>query len=936
MGSLTCANFTLLTALAILLQITGLSLFVFGFFPIKPALSGVSGPESFRPPSCDSTEAQNHTDLHPDQLKSLYQKLSEIPPSYDRLILMVIDGLPAEFVLGRDDQPPSKILKDSMPYTQSLLANKMALGYHAKAAPPTVTLPRLKAMTTGSIGGFLDVLFNFNTQALLEDNIIGQLFRIGWKMVMLGDETWLKLFPGLFTRHDGVSSFFVKDTVQVDHNVSRHLSYELYHSDWNLLLLRVNLIVARQLYIASTLEFSTISFQILHYLGLDHVGHLGGRNSVMMGPKLQEMDDIIKLIHSSTIKSQERDHTRTLLVVVSDHGMQGNGNHGGSSYEETDSLALFIGPGISHVSATYDTISQVDITPTLALLFGVPIPKNNAGYLIADLFHPIGDHQLLRAMELNSWQLLRLLQAKATDSTCGSLKDESSSLYLDAAALHGSWKSKNVLRSASNNDLKSTVLAYNEFLRTASNQLSRRATDKPIGLLALGVMTMLLSCVMFLGLLFKLGQEFYPNIQTHKFHLPEALVGGIIVIIVLSMGSSSLVEEEQYLWHFMTSTFFLVLLHKTIKSATGNVTSQLFLVAVILISGRILKGWHQGGVNWTHLPDISKSLEICGSPCIKPLQIISMFLVISLCLYTLSSLRSRGNIVILIGLSYLSTGLLVLRYVIKYQGDGSGTSGNDAILAVQLIYGIIITSVTVTVIASPWFMYFQSKDLVLVIKDSLYLSGTTYMFGWCLLQHLLQQPVNSMVISLILVQIIATIYHASRGGSDVKQWVEIAAIYYLGMAGHFSLGNTNTLATIDVAGAFIGISSHSTVLSGVIMFVITYASPMLALLGLVMSISVRANNTILKIHEVNTGEVLKTILGFPCLVPLGLNSVLLVAYTIILLVMRNHLFIWTVFSPKYIYVVVTTICVLVGVLIVASTVTYIILTAVFLRKKSAS
>jgi hypothetical protein len=40
-------------------------------------------------------------------------------------------------------------------------------------------------------------------------NLPGQFFRIGWKMVMLGDETWLKLFPGLFMRHDGVSSFFV-------------------------------------------------------------------------------------------------------------------------------------------------------------------------------------------------------------------------------------------------------------------------------------------------------------------------------------------------------------------------------------------------------------------------------------------------------------------------------------------------------------------------------------------------------------------------------------------------------------------------------------------------------------------------------------------------------------------------------------------------------
>lgn len=32
---------------------------------------------------------------------------------------------------------------------------------------------------------------------------------------------------------------------------------------------------------------------------------------------------------------------------------------------------------------------------------------------------------------------------------------------------------------------------------------------------------------------------------------------------------------------------------------------------------------------------------------------------------------------------------------------------------------------------------------------------------------------------------------------------QVAALYFLGMAGHFGLGNTNTLATIDVAGAFI-------------------------------------------------------------------------------------------------------------------------------------
>lgn len=51
----------------------------------------------------------------------------------------------------------------------------------------------------------------------------------------------------------------------------------------------------------------------------------------------------------------------------------------------------------------------------------------------------ISDHELLRAMELNSLQLLKLLEAQTTHFTC-------KSLYLDAISLHKSWKMKNDLR----------------------------------------------------------------------------------------------------------------------------------------------------------------------------------------------------------------------------------------------------------------------------------------------------------------------------------------------------------------------------------------------------------------------------------------------------------------------------------------------------------
>ena len=47
-------------------------------------------------------------------------------------------------MLGKDGNPPSRDYIDAMPYTQSLLESGKAIGYHAKAAPPTVTMPRLK------------------------------------------------------------------------------------------------------------------------------------------------------------------------------------------------------------------------------------------------------------------------------------------------------------------------------------------------------------------------------------------------------------------------------------------------------------------------------------------------------------------------------------------------------------------------------------------------------------------------------------------------------------------------------------------------------------------------------------------------------------------------------------------------------------------------
>lgn len=90
-----------------------------------------------------------------------------------------------------------------------------AMPFTAHATSPTITMPRVKAITTGSIPSFLDVILNFaesdTTSSLAaQDTWLAQMKAKGsGKLVMYGDDTWLKLFPDTFDRADGTSSFFV-------------------------------------------------------------------------------------------------------------------------------------------------------------------------------------------------------------------------------------------------------------------------------------------------------------------------------------------------------------------------------------------------------------------------------------------------------------------------------------------------------------------------------------------------------------------------------------------------------------------------------------------------------------------------------------------------------------------------------------------------------
>lgn len=380
--------FLLALALVGALHAAGLVLFTRGFLLTRQALVEVN--------DCEPVRANG--DLDPS---------CSLPPTHAKLVLLVVDALRADFVLP---VPPSS---DPQSYHNHItLPSKLAqarpghsfLG-HFIADAPTTTLQRLKGLTTGSLPTFVDAGSNFGGEAVSEDNWLLQAKRAGKRIAMVGDDTWMNVFPagdaGVWAANQtwAYDSFNVEDLDSVDQGVVSHL----------VPLLDANL--------AGAGEWDIL---VAHSLGLDHAGHRFGPRHGETTRKLRETQDLL----AAVVDRLDED---TLLVVLGDHGMTETGDHGGDSRDELEAAlwvysagapltdpSWFAAPTTSerHPLAplfnasllapelgdqmnlawpergvrTARSVAQVDLVPTLSLLLGLPIPFNSLGLPIPELF----------------------------------------------------------------------------------------------------------------------------------------------------------------------------------------------------------------------------------------------------------------------------------------------------------------------------------------------------------------------------------------------------------------------------------------------------------------------------------------------------------------------------------------------------------------------
>ncbi|KAE9970373.1 hypothetical protein BLS_004955 [Venturia inaequalis] len=728
----------LLAAANILIPVAVLT-FATGFFPYKPFVPGLG--------QYDLSHYGDPPESH-----------------FDKVIFMVVDALRSDFVYSASS---------GFKFTQSLIRSGAALPFTAHATSPTITMPRVKAITTGSIPSFLDVILNFaesDTSSSLanQDTWLAQIKnKNDGKLVMYGDDTWLKLFPDTFLRADGTSSFFVSDFTEVDNNVTRHVPHELRADDWDAM--------------------------ILHYLGLDHIGHKTGPLSPNMVPKQKEMDGIVEEIYNAM---ESFDHlNNTLLVMCGDHGMNDGGNHGGSAPGETSPALVFMSPKLKTLSSGfespalprqdyeyYNMVEQSDIAPTLAGLLGFPIPQNNLGVFIVD-FLPLWQRAFDRRNVLlgNALQVWKIVKAAFGNEVLESFDvTDCESVGSVGAELGCRWQRATSFLphdSQEGDDSSTTdedLALLTSFTRRAQDVMSSTASNYDVSRLVSGTTLVTLSFILTFIVL--LTDSTSMGIDSLFFLIINVLYGAM-------MFASSYVEEEQHFWYWITGGWVAYLAFRK--------SQKLYIYAVgLLLCHRITQRWNQTGQKFAGAPDI-----------VHDVMMPYPFLLWTLITATYSILLYRiGNHV-----SY------------------------------HLKAGVTVGTACAMMLCIPAFAFklgFAARDAPELLS----------WLGPGAISFLEQLPLVGNLISTI--QTLSTLFLVTQTrATNIPLYIAfflqdrfLAKLHLtpiqitistllLGQSSFFALGNSNAISSIDLSNAYNGISGFNVVGVGILTFLSNWAGP---------------------------------------------------------------------------------------------------------------
>ncbi|KAL5970664.1 GPI ethanolamine phosphate transferase 2, partial [Taenia solium] len=753
--------------------------------------------------------------------------------------LMVIDGL-------RSDMIPSKNYSINWPNLNAILEEGVVQCFTEYLSSPSVTSPRIKAMATGNIPGFIDILYNLEESSVKQPSWVQLMATNNRRLELYGDDTWMRLFPGAFKRSDGTTSFYVTDFFEVDDNVTRHLDGRLAAlHDWDLL--------------------------VLHYLGLDHIGHVQGPHGDAMPTKMREMDIVLgKIVFALNSSTDD-----WLLVLTGDHGMSNQGSHGGSSFSELTTSMVLISPQFKSRRTSMCTIDgdvfeaksdQTDLATMLGLLTGVGIPAGSIGVpplRILQTFWPQPFNRYITLLEL--LEHLRKL-TKCTDTVCdhefltrgdvvklNQLHTEISSLVRLCSATVPPHPVCHRMAAEMEEVTAQVVNLLIAFQRRTLLQANNKVDVSLVGFVCL-VMAAISLSFLVPGIRDILNWVEHSSLKpSHRQRILAytlLAVNSLLALLLhlLSLMASSLIEEEHQTWYFLTTTncFALLLVLALSAREGGNSCGRIASITLVLCLDRfLLKLLNQTGDKWLHLPDLTDWLE--GH---------SLFLWMAQSLAWTGILLTRGLLAPFTGrfsrlhlrtvLTLIAVALTQLIYRITVHATEpnrihfSSSSWTSSLLPARLAF----LALAVDLVACLWFSFrlaAWSNDA----RAPSPLLGATPCEGWelpspvhtlALLACLLGRTASVLLWAGVMIKeiLLARIFHAefaALGTSSPQARSKLTyftvMLYWMeGWVTFFQQGNSNKFSTVDMAAGYVGLSGHSHILSTTMILLYTYAGPL--------------------------------------------------------------------------------------------------------------
>ncbi|XP_029368608.1 GPI ethanolamine phosphate transferase 2 isoform X4 [Echeneis naucrates] len=375
----------------------------------------------------------------------------------------------------------------------------------------------------------------------------------------------------------------------------------------------------------------------------------------------------------------------------------------------------------------------------------------------------------------------------------------------------------------------------------------------------------------------------------------------------LSLGASSFVEEEHQTWYFLLNTLCLAVFQDVCRKyfrekngsreeeeqilpsknchasahPKGEIYSEKWLALATppftLACCRLLRSLNQTGVQWAHLPDVGHWLNSSEHKMV--LSLLAAFCLVLIYLLVQRRCSWVSKVALALGLLGVYSYRAAVDNV-SFPWQQSGHTMSRGTVEARFVYVFVLG-----------ILFTGTKDLLrsqIITADAklksrglweIY-SGLVLLVSLLFRAHNLPVLCGCLLIQTLMAQFIWKKLHYDSAQTTIMH-------YWFGQAFFYFQGNSNNIATVDISVGFIGLESYVEAPAIFLTALNTYAGPLLWACHLVCYLSSERDSPVAVGH------------GCYCLALL--RSVPAAAYIVLVTVLRYHLFVWSVFSPKLLY-----------------------------------